>query len=92
MQSPRDQQGEIRNPPSMKNAKEQRKTIEWEKLDRDLFKKIRYTKGTFHAKMSTIKGRNGRDLTEAKDRKKKWKEYTEELQKKDLHDPDNTML
>ena len=46
---------------------------------RDLFKKIRDTKGTFHAKMSTIKGRNGRDLTEAKDRKKKWKEYTEEL-------------
>ena len=44
-----------------------------------LFKKIRDTKGTFHAKMSTIKGRNGRDLTEAKDRKKKWKEYTEEL-------------
>ena len=48
--------------------------------------------GTFHAKMGSIKDRNGRDLTEAKDRKKKWKEYTEELQKKDLHDPDNTML
>ena len=56
---------------------------------RDLFKKIRDTKGTFHAKMSLIKDRNGMDLTEAGDIKKKWKEYTEELYKKDLHDPDN---
>ena len=56
---------------------------------RDLFKKIRDTKGTFHAKMGTIKDRNGRDLTEAEDIKKKWQEYTEELSKKDLHDPDN---
>ena len=56
---------------------------------RDLFKKIRDTKGTFHAKMSTIKDRNGRNLTEAEDIKKRWQEYTEELYKKDLQDPDN---
>ena len=56
---------------------------------RDLFKKIRDTKGTFHAKMGSIKNRNGRDLTEAEDIKKRWQEYTEELYKKDLHDPDN---
>ena len=56
---------------------------------RDLFKKIRDTKGTFHAKMDTINDRNGRDLTEAEDIKKRWQEYTEELYKKDLHDPDN---
>ena len=56
---------------------------------RDIFKKIRDTKGTFHAKMSTIKGRNGVDLTEAEDIKKRWQEYTEELYKKDLHNPDN---
>ena len=56
---------------------------------RDLFKKIREIKGTFHAKMGTIKERNGRDLTEAEDIKKRWQEYTEELYKKDLHDPDN---
>ena len=55
---------------------------------RDLFKKIRDTKGTFHAKMGIIKDRNGMDLTEAEDIKK-WQEYTEELYKKDLHDPDN---
>ena len=55
----------------------------------DLFKKIRDTKGTFHAKMGTIKDRNGMDLTEAKDIKKRWQEYTEELFKKDLHDADN---
>ena len=55
----------------------------------DLFKKIRDTKGTFHAKMGTIKDRNDMDLTEAEDIKKKWQEYTEELYKKDLHDPDN---
>ena len=56
---------------------------------RDLFKKIRDTKGTFHAKVGTIKDRNGMDLTEAEDIKKRWQEYTEELYKKDLHDPDN---
>ena len=56
---------------------------------RDLFKKIRDTKGTFHAKMDTIKYRNSMDLTEAEDIKKRWQEYTEELCKKDLHNPDN---
>ena len=56
---------------------------------RDLFKKIRDTKGIFHAKMGTIKDRNGMDLIEAEDIKKKWQEYTEELYKKDLHDQDN---
>ena len=56
---------------------------------RDLFKKIKDTKGTFHAKMGSIKDRNGRDLTEAEDIKKRWQEYTEKLYKKDLHDPDN---
>ena len=55
---------------------------------RGLFKKIRDTKGTFHAKMGSIKGRNGMDLTEAEDVKKRWQEYTGELYKKDLHDPD----
>ena len=56
---------------------------------RDLFKKIRDTKGTFHAKMGSIKDRNGTDLTEADDVKKRWQEYTEELYRKDLHDPEN---
>ena len=56
---------------------------------RDLFKKMRVTKGTFHVKVGTIKDRNGMDLTEAENIKKRWQEYTEELYKKDLHDPDN---
>ena len=56
---------------------------------RELFKKIRDTKGTFHAKIGTIKDRNGMGLTEAEDIKKRWQEHTEELYKKDLHDPDN---
>ena len=56
---------------------------------RDFFKKIRDTKGTFYAKMGVIKDRNGMDLREAEDIKKRWQEYTEELYKKDLHDPDN---
>ena len=56
---------------------------------KDPFKKIRDTKGTFHAKMGSIKDRNGMDPTEAGDIKKRWQEYTEELYKKDLHDPDN---
>ena len=56
---------------------------------RNLFKKIGDTKGTFQAKMGKIKDRNGMDLTEAEDMKKRWQEYTEELYKKDLHDPDN---
>ena len=67
-------------------CKEIEETIERE---RDLFKRIRDTKGTFHAKMGSIKERNGMDLTEAEDIKKTWQEYTEELYKKDLHDPDN---
>ena len=56
---------------------------------RDLFKKMRHTKGTFHAKMGTIKDRSSLDLTEAEDIKKRWKKYTEELYRKGLHDPDN---
>ena len=56
---------------------------------RDHFKEVRDTRGTFHAKMSTIKGRNGMDPTEAEDITKRWQEYTEELYQKDLHDPDN---
>ena len=56
---------------------------------RDLFKKIRYTQGTFHAKMGSIKDRNGMGLTEVEDIKKSWQEYTEELYKKHLHNPDN---
>ena len=56
---------------------------------RDVFKKIRDTKGIFHAKMGTIKYRSGMDLTEAEDIKKRWQEYTKEIYKKDLHDPDN---
>ena len=71
---------------SVISAKKQRKTIEWER--RDLFKKIRDTRGTFHAKMGSIKDRNGMDLTEAEDIRKRW-QYTEDLYKKDLHDPDN---
>ena len=70
----------------------QRKEIEENNAigkSRDFFKKIRDTKGTFHAKMGSIKDRNGMDLTDAEDIKKRWQEYTEELYKKDLHDPDN---
>ena len=58
-------------------------------MTRDLFKKIRDTKGTFYAKMGQIKDRNGRDLTEAEAIKKRWQEYTEEMYKKDLHNPEN---
>ena len=88
MQSCKEQQGEIRKPSSVINAKKQRKTIEWERLEISS-KKLRDSKGTFHAKMGTIKDRNGVDLTEAEDIKKRWQEYTEELYKKNLHDPDN---
>ena len=59
---------------------------------RDLFKKIRDTKGTFHAMMTTIKDRNGMNLTEAEDIKKRWQDYTKEVYKKDLHDPDTMMV
>ena len=65
---------------------EERKRME---KTRDPFKKIRDTKGTLHAKMGSIKDRNGMDLTEAEDIKKRWQEYTKEMYKKDLHDPDN---
>ena len=71
----------------MINAKKQRKTIEWERLE--ISSRKLDTKGTFHAKMGTIKEKNGMDLTEAKDIKKRWQEYIEELYKKDFHDPDN---
>ena len=68
-----------------------KETVENDRLEktREYFKKIRDTKGIFHAKIGTIKNRNGMDLTEAEDIKKRWQEYTEELYKKDLHDPDN---
>ena len=79
MQSFKEQQGEIRKPSSVINAKKQRKTTEWERLEIYLFKKIRDTQGTFHEKMGTIKDRNDMDLTEAEDIKKRWLEYTEEL-------------
>ena len=75
-----------------KNSKDQCKIIEENNRmgkTRDLFKKIRDTKGTLHVKMGTIKDKNGKDLTEAEDIKKRWQEYTEELYKKDLHDLDN---
>ena len=65
-----------KKPSSVISVKKQRKTIEWER--RDLFKKIRDIKATFHAKMGSIKDRNGMDLTEAEDFKKRWQEYTEE--------------
>ena len=58
---------------------------------RDLFKKIRDIKGNYHAKMGSIKDRNGRDLTEAEDIKKRWQEYTEELYKREFHDPGNNV-
>ena len=86
MQSSKEEQEEIRKPSSVINAKKLRKTTEWENT-RDLFKKITKTKGTFHAKMGSIKDRNGMDVTEAEDIKKRWQEYTE-LYKKD-HNPDN---
>ena len=85
MQSSKEQQGEIRKPSLVINDKlEENNRME---KTRNFFKKIRDTKGTFHAKMGSIKDRNGMDLTDAKDIKKTWQEYTE-LQK-DLHDPDN---
>ena len=71
----------------MISAKKQKKRIEWEKLE--ISSRKLDTKGAFHAKMGTIKDRNGIDLKEAEDIKKRWQEYTGELYKKDLHDPDN---
>ena len=87
MQNSKEQEGERRNPSSAINAKKEENNRMGK--TRDLFKKIRDTKGIFHAKMGSIKDRNGMDLTEAEDIKKRWQEYTEELYKKDLHDPDN---
>ena len=87
MQSSKEEQGEIRKPSSAINAKNRGKQQKGKA--RDLFKEIRDTKGTFHAKMGSINGRNGMNLTEAEDIKKRWQEYTEELYKKMLHDQDN---
>ena len=72
----------------MVSAKKQGEKIEWERLGISS-RKLRDKKGTFHAKMGTIKDRSGMDLTKVEDIKKRWQEYTEELYKKDLHDPDN---
>ena len=83
MQNSKEQQGKISD-----QCKEIEENNRMGKT-RDLFKIIRDTKGIFHAKMGSIKDRNGMDLTEAEDIKKRWQEYTEELYKKDLHDPDN---
>ena len=80
MQSSKEYQEEIRKPSSVINAKKQRKTIEWENLEISS-KKIKDIQGTFHAKMGIIKDRNGMDLTEAEEIKKRWQEYTEELYK-----------
>ena len=82
MQSSKKQQGEIRKPSSVINAKKQRKNNRMGKT-RDLFKKIRDTKETVHAKMGSIKDRNGMDLKEAEDIKKRWQKYAEELYKKE---------
>ena len=90
MQSSKQEPGEIRKASSAINAKKKKKKEEENNRmgkTRDLFEKIRDTKGTFYAKMGSIKDRNDMDLTEAKDIKKRWQEYTEELYKKDLHDP-----
>ena len=88
MQSSKEQQGDIRKPSSNDQCKEIEENSRMGKT-RELFEDIRDTKGIFHAKMGTIKDRNGVDLTEEEDIKKRWQEYTEELYKKDLHDPDN---
>ena len=88
MQSSKEEQGEVKKTRLSDQCKEIQESNRMGKT-RDLFKKVRDTRGTFHAKMSPIKDRNGMDLTEAEDIKKRWQEYTEELYKKDLHDPDN---
>ena len=87
MQNSKEQQGEI-NKPSSAEGKEIEENNRKGKT-RDLFKKIRDTKGTFHAMMGTIKDRNVMDLTEAEDIKKRWQEHTEEVYIRNLHDPDN---
>ena len=88
MQSSKDEQGEIKKAFLSDQCKEIEENNRMGKT-RNLFKKIRDTKGTFHAKMGSIKDRNGMDQTEVEDIQKRWQEYTEELYKKDLHDPDN---
>ena len=88
MQSSKEQQGRDKKTFLGEQCKEIEENNRMEKT-RDLFKKLRGTKGTFHPKMGTIKDRNGMDLTEAEDFKKRWQEYTEELYKKALHDPNN---
>ena len=87
MQSSKEQQGEIRKPSSVINAKKQIKTLEWERLEISL-RKLEVP-GIFHAKIGTIQDRNGMDLKEAEDIKRSCQEYIEELYKKVLHDPDN---
>ena len=91
MQNSNEQQGEIRKPSSVINANKQKKKVEWARLEISSRKLKRYLqkKFAFHAKMDTIKETNGMDLIEAENIKKRWKEYTEELYKKDIHDPDN---
>ena len=88
MQVSREQHGETRRPSSNEQCVKL-EGINRRGKTRDLFRKIGDIKGMFHAKMGPIKDRNGKDLTEAEDIKKRWQEYTEELYKKDLHDPDN---
>ena len=87
MQSSKEQQGEIRKPSSVINEKKWTKTIEWERLEISS-RKLEIPRENF-MQMGSIKDRNGIHLTEAKDIKKRWQEYTEELYKKDLHNPDN---
>ena len=89
MHSFKEKQGEIREPSSVDVTGKEIEEDNRMGKTRDLFKKIRDTKGIFHAKMGTRKDSNGMDLTEAEDIKKRWQEYTEELYRKDLHDPDN---
>ena len=90
MQNSKEQQGEIRKLSSVINEKKQRKTIEWERLESSSRKLD--TKGTYHAKMGRIKDRNGMDLTEAEDIKKRWQEYTEELYKESFMTQMTTMV
>jgi len=87
MQNSKEQQGEINKPSSVEGKEIEENNRKGK--SRDLFKKIRDTKGTFHAMMGTIKDRNVMDLTEAEDIKKRWQEHTEEVYIRDLHDPDN---
>ena len=89
MQSSKEKQGEIRKKAFLSNQCKEIEENNRMGKTRDLFKKIRDIKGIFHAKMSSITDRNGMELTEAEDIKKRWQEYTEELYKTDLHNQDN---